>query len=1258
MYAEIRKRPMIRRPQIETLECRCLLAADPFGRNLMQPFDVNRDGLVSALDALRVINGINFYANSNGYANPSQEELIGSFLDVSGDEKVSAIDALMIINRLNSTDLTLAATVPHDGQDVMHPEWAFDLRVLRYDLVLHVAHGELSEEPVAIRIGNGPFRNVEQLFVDRKLVLSESVVDEIHGDILADGDHEIEVRYGADQEVLRFVLTLDRQRPSQVIAPAVAMNGGDSETIEIIAEDAGGPTTLRFTSQPADWIEIRSEIDGRMTVDLRPTLEDDGFYAFEVEAIDAVGLSTKSVFEVNVGAASRPPTLSNEPLIFTAIEDRPLEVQPTFGLLPSEHDDDLQPIIAILRDAPAHGSVEINSDGSFAYRAVENYSGLDEFTYVVSDGQAESNKRLVQISIEPENDKPIFRGLTRAEETLQVSVHGGTIQFGILAEDHENDPIEFSGSFMPWQLGSPGEWENSERSNYLVHGVGERFAKDEDGSWRHVRVAIGINGGLFEFVVEQGLREIYHTSSVIVIRGSHNVYRLTEDQWYLRDREAVGPGVLFTNEQVRLSMTPDVAPGVIIGDVFLIDPGGVTSTEVIVETVGISNDGSLLRNGESTGNFAVEQIAANSEGVFVVTEEGSLQFLHPDGEFVNQLAGVSQVAVSKNSLYVLRENGELLLHTPTSTDVSSRGIRTIIRGGGGFLTTDASGRIYSYVGSGVGFPNRLIWEPSPDEERFSLDWDESSQQFALSLRDRGPGYDGHITYGFDELSGTWKAVGGSRQITIQLPQPGEPDGGWLELGNGLRKATLRSGIQLAHDRNIRTLTVTGTNAADRIKLNTDLVGSRRTVRLMDESGEEFSFSGRDVVTVEVSLRGGDDIFTATRASTQATSPNLDVSGGTGHDTIIGSNGDDILRGDSGMDTLSGGAGDDQLDGGADDDILSPGIGADLINGGSERDVFRLNSSDPSKQLFLQFDGASISRAELDRWSTTSDWNPGVPIPSSQSFIRVQPFDDSIDSPESIIFTAMQEVHDNFAGFGFDIIRLEPGMSAIEGIGATTVFVGPFAPNAGIILDVPGELGRASTVEENFNPKSTDIAFVFGFAGVGINEKARFLGNIISHEAAHTFGVRHVQTTAAGDLMRPGAGNRLLDLDFVDTAIMRVERDSVGNEEFLLDRQENTFSQNSHMILRGDVESVDFFFNLNTKSSVPQFRSNTLSVPGTIIGFQILSDDPKHDGGSHSVDLTDQNVVIVSATLTGRQTIFGTRETAFYKGTVRVFFHRP
>ena len=199
-----------RRHLFEQLEARHLLAASPFGTNPLQPLDVTRDGQVTALDALRVINALN--RADSGVADPANN--VGSFIDVSGDGEGTALDALRVINALNREAPIVAATLPNDSGPAERNDLAFDLITSDYELDLRVSVGGLAERAVEIRIGEGnAFSDITNQFADESAKLTASEIDAVFGQPLPDGDHNITVRI-VDGDAINFVLTVDRSAPA------------------------------------------------------------------------------------------------------------------------------------------------------------------------------------------------------------------------------------------------------------------------------------------------------------------------------------------------------------------------------------------------------------------------------------------------------------------------------------------------------------------------------------------------------------------------------------------------------------------------------------------------------------------------------------------------------------------------------------------------------------------------------------------------------------------------------------------------------------------------------------------------------------------------------------------------------------------------------------------------------------------------------------------------------------------------------------
>src|SRR5207244_1217622 len=56
---------------------------------------------------------------------------------------------------------------------------------------------------------------------------------------------------------------------------------------------------------------------------------------------------------------------------------------------------------------PSHGTLTLNSNGSFSYSPDANYNGPDSFTYKANDGSLDSNTATVSITVNAVNDAPL-----------------------------------------------------------------------------------------------------------------------------------------------------------------------------------------------------------------------------------------------------------------------------------------------------------------------------------------------------------------------------------------------------------------------------------------------------------------------------------------------------------------------------------------------------------------------------------------------------------------------------------------------------------------------------------------------------------------------------------------------------------------------------------------------------------------------------------------------------------------------------------
>ncbi len=76
-------------------------------------------------------------------------------------------------------------------------------------------------------------------------------------------------------------------------------------------------------------------------------------------------------------------------------------IVPASGVLANDIDAQSNPLTAILHTGPSHGSLILNTNGSFTYTPTPAYTGSDSFRYFANDGTADSNITTVMLTLNP-----------------------------------------------------------------------------------------------------------------------------------------------------------------------------------------------------------------------------------------------------------------------------------------------------------------------------------------------------------------------------------------------------------------------------------------------------------------------------------------------------------------------------------------------------------------------------------------------------------------------------------------------------------------------------------------------------------------------------------------------------------------------------------------------------------------------------------------------------------------------------------------
>ena len=197
-----------------------------------------------------------------------------------------------------------------------------------------------------------------------------------------------------------------------VVAPGVLGNDTDVDGDALNAALESGPAHGSLTLN----------VDGSFLY--TPTPNYHGPDSFAYTASDG-SLSHSATVDLTVNPVNDAPAAADD--AYATDEDIALIVAAP-GVLGNDEDVDGEALSAVLDTGPSHGTLTLNSDGSFTYTPTPNYYGPDSFTYAASDGGL-GDTAAVSLTVNLVNDAPVAAGDAYAtdEDTPLVVVAPGVL---------------------------------------------------------------------------------------------------------------------------------------------------------------------------------------------------------------------------------------------------------------------------------------------------------------------------------------------------------------------------------------------------------------------------------------------------------------------------------------------------------------------------------------------------------------------------------------------------------------------------------------------------------------------------------------------------------------------------------------------------------------------------------------------------------------------------------------------------------------
>ena len=198
-------------------------------------------------------------------------------------------------------------------------------------------------------------------------------------------------------------------------------------TIDVLSNDpnpGGGARSISIDTTPAH---------GTLTLDAMQNITyvpDSGYVgrdAFTYSISDGINPRSSATVSIEIQQVNDPPVAA--PDAATGTEDSEIVID----ALANDTDEEGAELAVDSVSKPANGKVRVRKDGSIAYAPNPDFTGVDAFDYVVSDGQGGTATATVTVTVNPINDAP------RAKDDGVPTEVGAGVVIDALANDHDPD---------------------------------------------------------------------------------------------------------------------------------------------------------------------------------------------------------------------------------------------------------------------------------------------------------------------------------------------------------------------------------------------------------------------------------------------------------------------------------------------------------------------------------------------------------------------------------------------------------------------------------------------------------------------------------------------------------------------------------------------------------------------------------------------------------------------------------------------------
>jgi VCBS repeat-containing protein len=222
-------------------------------------------------------------------------------------------------------------------------------------------------------------------------------------------------------------------------APVVIVSSTTPGLEDTILNGSLASTASDVDGNPLTFIKLSDPIHGTLTFNsngtytYKPVANYNGTDSFTYQVNDGTMDSNIATLNLNMAAVNDAPVVT-APAAANGTEDTAIS-----GNLSTTASDIEGNALSFLKvKGPNHGTLVLNTNGTYTYKPAANYNGSDSFTYKANDAKADSNVVTVSLTLAAVNDPPVAQDMLVEIDKDQMKV----TQF-LAASDVDGDKLSY-----------------------------------------------------------------------------------------------------------------------------------------------------------------------------------------------------------------------------------------------------------------------------------------------------------------------------------------------------------------------------------------------------------------------------------------------------------------------------------------------------------------------------------------------------------------------------------------------------------------------------------------------------------------------------------------------------------------------------------------------------------------------------------------------------------------------------------------------